>query len=299
MIRTLRGLRDQRGEISLTALLVGMLIFGIVLGAVLTTFEQFTNVNKTTEVRLEVQDKARQAVDRVAKDLRNIASPTTLAPQAIDKASATDIVVRTVNPKGPISGTNATNVMRVRYCLDTSTTPGKLWVQRQTWTTDAVPASPSTGTCPASGWTSQALLADSITNGSARPVFAFNNSDTTAITAMHVDLYVDTKIGDQAKETRISSGVNLRNQNRRPTAVFNCTKGSQGLILNASGTTDPENDPLTYTWYQGSDTSGTQLGSGIVFTWATTTGGAVTLQVKDTADLKSTATKTVNTSTCA
>jgi type II secretory pathway component PulJ len=266
--------RDERGDISLTQLLVAMLIFAIVLGAVLTTFEQFLTVNKRTTERTEAQDKARTAIDGLAKDLRNLASPTPQQPQAVDLATPYDIVVQSVNPNGPNGGANSANVRRVRYCLDTSTNPGKLWQQTQTWTTAATPAAPSTASCPAGGWATSTVVADKVVNGTSRPIFGFNSAVAPDISALHVDLYVDTDPNRQPKETRISTGVFLRNQNRRPTADFSCTSGSQGLILNGSPASDPEGQPLTYQWWS----DGTKVGTGLVNTY--NAGGSHSIQLK-------------------
>jgi type II secretory pathway component PulJ len=273
---------DERGDVSLTQLLVAMTIFVVVLGAVLTTFERFVAVNRQTTERTESQDRARVAIDRMAKDLRNLASPTPQQPQAVDLATPYDIVVQTVNPTGPNAGTNASNVRRVRYCLDSSTSPGKLWQQTQTWTSTAPPAAPSTSTCPATGWNSSTVVADKVVNGTSRPVFGFNSAVAPDISGLHVDLYVDTDPTHAPKETRIATGVFLRNQNRRPTADFSCTSGSQGLILNGSPAADPEGQPLSYQWWS----DGVKVGTGIVYTHNVAGSHSIQLKVFDPGGLQ-------------
>jgi hypothetical protein len=51
------------------------------------------------------------------------------------------------------------------------------------------------------------------------------------------------------RETVLSSGVFLRNQNRRPTPSVTTTGSAQGFVLNGSDSTDPEGEPLAYCRY--------------------------------------------------
>ncbi len=57
-------------------------------------------------------------------------------------------------------------------------------------------------------------------------------------------------------ESRISTGVYLRNQNQVPTASFSVASGGTGtrrFLLNGSGSTDPEGRTLFYTWFSGAN----------------------------------------------
>ncbi len=250
---------SQRGEISLTGLLTSCLLLIVVLGATLSMFEGFTASAGEATRRTESQDAARSAADRIARDLRNLASPTPEQPEAVDVATGSDLVFKTVDANGPNAGTNATNTQRVRFCLDGQR---RLQQQTQTWTTAAVPAMPSRASCPApSGWTRTAVLASSIVNGAA-PVFLFDSATLTAISQIHVELVVDTDVAKSPPPTSLSTGVFLRNQNRRPVASFVATKTSGGFVLNGSASLDPEGDTLRYSWYDGA----TLVGSGITFT---------------------------------
>jgi hypothetical protein len=52
------------------------------------------------------------------------------------------------------------------------------------------------------------------------------------------------------REARLDSAVALRNENGSPTAAFtNVVQNNGHVLLNASSSSDPENDPLTYQWY--------------------------------------------------
>ena len=82
--------------------------------------------------RSDNQDRTRQGIDRIVRELRNLASPTQEKPEAVDLAGAYDLVFQTIDALGPNSGLNAANVMRVRYCLSSATDNGLLHRQTQT-----------------------------------------------------------------------------------------------------------------------------------------------------------------------
>lgn len=270
----------QRGEVALPSLLVAAAVFVVVLGATLTTYENFTSVGAALTARTDAQDRARTAADGLARDLRNLASPTPDQPQAFDVAGPYDIVFKTVDGSNPNTGLNATNVERVRYCLDArDSTNEVLYAQTQTWTTSTPPGVAPTGTCPASGWTTTRMLADHLTNrinGRSRALFVLDSALLTDITSVHVELHVDQDALRGPPETTLSTGVFLRNQNRRPVAAFTATPTRQGIVLNGSASDDPEGQPLTYEWYDGS----TKIGTGTTFTYAVATGSTHSLRLK-------------------
>lgn len=273
----------ERGEVSLTALLVACTLLIAVLGATLNVFEGFiTRAGESTR-RTDSEDAARLAADRVARNLRNLASPTPAEPKAVDFAGATDLIFKTVDPAGPNAGTNATNTQRVRYCLDTQR---QLHQQTQTWTSSVPPAVPSNAACPGTGWTRSTIAAKNVTNlvNGTVPLFSYDATVLTDISAVHVELLVDTDIVRSPPATRLSTGVFLRNQNRRPTATFSASKTAGGLVLNGSASVDPEGDPLRYVWFDGA----TEVGTGITFTYTGLAAGSVhqiQLKVYDPADL--------------
>lgn len=268
----------ERGEVSLTSVLVACTLLIVALGATLSMFEGFIAKAGDATRRTDAQDAARTAGDRVARNLRNLASPTPDQPEAVDLASAADLIFKTVDPAGPNSGANATNTQRVRYCLDPA---GRLQQQIQTWTTATIPAVPSATGCPASGWTRTTIAAQNVVNGTV-PVFSYDSAVLTDISQVHVDLLVDTDTVRLPPATRLSTGVFLRNQNRRPTASFSAEKTAGGLVLNGSASADPEGDPLRYVWCKGPDcvrpnqvAGPDQIGTGITFTYTGLPPGSV------------------------
>lgn len=264
--------RGDRGEISLLGLLVATILSLGVLVSVLDTFDRAEAKVVATTSRNDSQDSARTAGDEIAAALRNLASPTPDQPQAIDRATAFDLVFQDVDPLGPNSGANTANVRRERWCLSGTT----LYGQRQTWTTAAVPAMPSVAACPGTGWGSTRVVAERLTNGASRPLFTYDSTVLTDIAQVHLNLFVRANARVDQQESLVSSGAFLRNQNRRPSAAFTAAATPQGIVLNASASADPEGQSLTYTWLDG----GTAVGTGVTLTYKVNTGTTHNLSVR-------------------
>jgi type II secretory pathway pseudopilin PulG len=278
-------LRDERG-MTLVELLVAMTMLIGALGASLVVLTTLRTTSSAAEQRAGDAQLARVQVDRLARQLRNLASPTYEQPQAVDKADPFDIVFQTVDPVGP-NGQNATNVQRVRYCLEGAT--GRLWSQSQRWTTAVAPAAPATGACPGgTGWSDTRTVAQGVVNrqgGQDRPLFLFDTTVTTEISRVRVDLHVEDGPGSGVVGTRVQTGVFLRNQNRRPVASFTYTlSAGRHVLLNGSPSTDPEGEPLKYVWYDGT----TKIGEGVTLDYAAPSSGTrtITLRVYDPALLE-------------
>jgi type II secretory pathway pseudopilin PulG len=288
MVRKLLG--DERGQMTIVELLVAMTIFISVLGATLFTFQTFDTLQRRDVSRAASQDSARTSVDRLARDLRNLASPTIDKPQAVDKATDYDLIFQTVDPIGPNAGANAANIKRVRWCLDTSDPAnGKLYIQEQTWVTLQTPAVPANATCPSSGWTSTAVLVSNVTNnfgGQARPLFAYDSTTLTAVREIHVDLYSDLDPAKAPNETHITTGVFLRNQNAAPIGAFSyALQGTSAIVLNGSQSYDPEGGALTYSWI---DNGVKQKSTNVTYSLPVTPGSnhSIQLQVFDPSGLE-------------
>jgi type II secretory pathway pseudopilin PulG len=272
-----RRLRDERGFTLAEVLVVAALLI-VVLGAAVTPFQLLQRTNRAAENQNDSQDNARNAVDSVAHQLRNVMGQT----QLVDRAGAYDIVFETVDPLfKPDESSNARNLMRVRYCLDASggpSVPGLLWEQELRWTTAATPTTMPSSSCPDSGFGGRRLVAGAITNrlnGQDRPLFRFSpgTSPLASITAVRIDLYSDLKPNEAPAETRLTSGVFLRNQNGAPTASATVTPTGtpRQVVLNGGASSDPENLPLTFRWCDLSTTStcddSTAIGAGQLFTY--------------------------------
>jgi type II secretory pathway component PulJ len=313
-----RRLSDERG-LTLIEVLLSSILSLLVMGASLAAFDGLQGNHKLTQQANEAQDTARQQTDRLARELRNLASPSQLTsdlsaqPQAVDVATPYDFVFRVVDDVRPAGSLNVSNVKRVRYCLNNSNpAKGVVWRQTQTWTTAATPAVPSTAACPGTGWNAGSDLQyiPNVVNrygGANRAIFSYNSADILRVTKVRTSLFIDLDPTKRPAEVRLSSGVFLRNQNRIPTADFTATvTADKRLILNGSGSEDPEGMPLKYQWYVDAPTPlpscsttpvpASCLGEGVVFEKTGLSGGGqhtITLVVKDPAELGGSATQTV------
>lgn len=251
-------IRDERG-FTLIELLVAMTLSLVVLGGVLTTWNQMYSVERRNDDRLDAVEQARNGLDKQARQLRNLARR--LTNPVIDTLGPYDLIFQTSDPSRTW----------VRYCLQDTGTASR--AQAKLWTatlSTGLTASPVTsdmrGPCPGAGWTTTSVVAQGVTNrrdGLDRPLFGFSCLSGTSCTAnaatydqvtgITAETFVDTTPGTGAAEARVSSGVFLRNQNQAPTASFvhSLGTGSRTISLNASASSDPENRTLTYYWFKG------------------------------------------------
>lgn len=280
--------RDESGFTLIELLLVCVLMI-VVLGATLTTFTSFQSNADTNARQNDAQDEARRGIDGLARELRNLASPTNEQPQAVKRAEATDLIVQSVATTQPAGSLNSRNTQYVRYCYDAASK--RVYRQLLGWTTSSDPPYPTGTACPASGWDTTGYAAGLIVNGT-RPLFVYNSATLTTITEISTTLYVDVDPNQRPVETTISTTVFLRNQNRVPIASFTAAPtADKKILLNGSNSEDPEERALRYFWYD--EAVGTDpddfVGEGIVYQYDPPALGNRTLFliVKDPADLQS------------
>jgi type II secretory pathway component PulJ len=278
----LSRVRSESG-VTLPELLVATSMLVIVLLATFAALDSFGVATRANFSQNQAQSVARTAIDRMARELRNTGNPG-LQTSPIERATQNDLVFQTVDPSGPGGGSNSTSVERVRYCLDSSS---KLWKQVQTWTTASAPSLSTASACPHTSYGNQFVVASYVVNeanSQTRPVFTYDSSTAANVTTVTIDLYTDTDLSKAPGEQRLNTTVFLRNKSQPPVASFTATPiGSQHVLLNASTSSDPDGDDLTYTWYDGS----TQVGSGVIFDYGAPTTGSHSLSVtvKDPAGL--------------
>lgn len=300
-------MRRHRAEqgFTLVELLMAMSLMVIMLTAALGTLEQFTVNSNANQVQNQAQDQARTTIDILARQLRNLSSPTPVQPQAVEKNDPYDLVFLSVNPVGPAIAPNGTNSRRIRYCLDASSPTNEvLWRQTQTWVSATPPPLPSTASCPdkLGGWNPDArVVATNIVNRSAgqnRPVWYYNSPTLATVSSIETDLYINAQPGKKPGETRLTTGIFLRNQNRPPTASLTAQATGNGhVLLNGSASADPENQALNYVWYDGP----TKVGAGVTLDYVPClpsqpcpgTSHTLQLRVFDPAGLEGDATQTV------
>lgn len=288
---------------ALTELLVSMVLLTVLLGATLTTFSVMERNAKEASDINDVQEQTRLVIDRLAVQLRNIASQNLATSNPIQRATPTDLVFLVVNKSGTPTAANPTNSQRLRYCLDNQ---GDLWKQSQALT-GSVTTPPSSTACPAptgdGTWGDKQQLSSIVVNG-ARPLFTYmlavpppqryqeyttvtGASSLEAIVGVRAEIFADDDVADEQPESTLTTRVFLRNQNRKPTAAFTATPiTGLALQLNGSESEDPEGSRLTFEWFDdakpGTDK---KIGEGAVFA-ATLTAGAhqIWLKVTDPSD---------------
>jgi prepilin-type N-terminal cleavage/methylation domain-containing protein len=310
-------LRDQRG-LSLIELMVTMVLLLIVMSATLDVLDGFVRRSNVNTKLNDAQDRARFTIDRLARQLRNLASPTNANANSIDLATDYDLVFQTVDPVK----------RRVRYCLNSANpSNATLWVQTQAFPLGSQdPGMPSTSSCPGptggGGWSTSQAEAQNLVNkidGKDRNVFYYtglgSDGDTSKITGIRADLYLDVNPGKPPAEANIQTGDFLRNQNQKPSIPdFGANHaGTRSYVFNGSDAVDPEGRTLEYYWYKGSgsmanlpscqdgstQTGGgfTCLGRGITvnhtFPATDSSPQSVTLKVVDAGGLSATLTKSV------
>jgi type II secretory pathway component PulJ len=289
----MKPLHDQRG-LALPELLVSISLLIVVIGATLAPFEGYWRTNKRNERQNEAQDRARQTVDRLARELRMGAG----APQLVEKNGGSDLVIQTVDGGSSPSGGNTSNRRRVRYCLDGART---LWRQTHTWTTATPSVLPATTACPgAPPWSAGVAAVEGVANG-AGAIFTYDSATTGDVGQVNMDLWIDIDPSRPPQATKLKTGVVLRNRNKQPVATFTATATGNGHVyLDASDAYDPEGGQLTYRWctISGCDDSN-KIGTGETFDYDTGTTGSMSfyLQVFDTGGVKTEAgPQTVNVS---
>jgi len=260
---------------TLVELLVAMALSLVVFGATLTILESYLRQSSAATKRLDAQDQARLAVDRIVRDLRNVSSPLT-TPKLLERATPYDVVFQTI---GTPSGANVSGIQRVRYCVPQDTSGGsagqeKLIAQVQTWTTSSPSTNPWTSdpsqtiACPdltftpASGQPVYSVIAHAVMNRyqqtTSYPAFSFNNgldansvtaTDLPQISTIQVSLRVNPTPTLSGATTQIQSSAYLRNKQHAPVAQFTYTAtGAGGVILNAGQSYSPDNEQLSYAW---------------------------------------------------
>src|SRR4051794_30650712 len=244
-VRLLGGaavIRREQG-FTLIELLMAVTLMVVIMGVAFAALQQFETTSSRNTRQNEAQDNARNAIDVIVKRLRNDAAPTPASPQAIERATSTDLIFQTVDPTPPTAGSaNAHNVMRVRYCLDDST-PGneRLYFQSQKWTTAATPPPASTAFCPdrSGAWQgTPRVMTEHVTNNyssTPRPLWKVDcpSGYSAAVCAAGTDqgmlalvkrvgftMFVDQDPTRDPAESRLTTAVYFRNQNAKPSAVM-------------------------------------------------------------------------------
>lgn len=295
----MRSLREESG-FSMPELLIASVVMVVVLSATLSVLDAASGNARRNEQLNEQQERARAAIDFLARDLRGIAASGPSEP-AIEplRNEPYDIVFRSVDPLGVSA--NEKRVHRVRYCLDQSTSStASLWRQVQTWSTPSAPPISATRACPASAYGSQRILAESVVNrrdGLDRPVFTYDSADSANVSSVGARLFVDLEVDKRPPEVALASSVFLRNQNlgtrnRAPTAQFTASPQPGGAMLDGGASSDPDGQTLRFQWFV--DGSAVEGATGPIYQYSGPPGArSFSLRVTDPGNLTGTAERTV------
>jgi prepilin-type N-terminal cleavage/methylation domain-containing protein len=285
---------------TLVEVLVTMVVTTIVFGATVAALANFQHADRADTLRNEVQDRARNTLDRLARDLRNVTRASATSEGALAQASAYSIAFNTVDTTRAAKGENKTNEMRVRYCLNDSNPENEVvYRQEQRWESKEPPPVPTATACPdtnSADWETTSKAATNVTNdigGQNRELFKYASTETPQIVTVETNLYLDLAPGKKPGETQLTTAVSLRNANRPPIVSFTITQKGGHVLLNASESRDPEGLALTYKWFQNSSTlpSTAELYETGVLTKGSTY--AFKLEVTNPGGLKSSTSQTV------
>ena len=260
-----RALRRE-GGFTIVELMLVCVISLIIFGITLTAWASFYRSNQSVEKQNDNAEQARVALDRAARQLRNLANPTVNATTTIFRATDYDFIFQTSDPAKTW----------VRYCVDAPGTAGAtLWESEH----DEATMPPVTSACPGTGWNQgNTSVVTGVTNqlgGIDRDVFTYECSVSAPATCpasaaefskirnVAMNLWVDAEVGDRVTELNVSTGVFLRNQNEGPTAVVSEPHKLQALrwFLNGSGSSDPEGRTLEYFWFEGAPPTASEIAS--------------------------------------
>jgi prepilin-type N-terminal cleavage/methylation domain-containing protein len=242
---------------TLIELLVTMVITTIVFGATLSVLDVFQRDNVVDQKRSEVQDNARNAIDRIARQLRNVAAPSAGSPGALLTTKNYSMIFDTIDSStGYEWKENLSHTMMVRYCLNNSNPENELlWMQVRRWQTKTGPETPVASGCPDVGgfWESNSQIVQHVTNrigGEVRPMFKYSAATAPQTASVEVDMFLNlTPKQAHPGETQLTTGIGLRNANRPPIVAFTVTRISPKFVrLDASASYDPDGLALTYEW---------------------------------------------------
>lgn len=315
------NLRSEEGW-TFSEVLIASVITFIVLGSATMIVGNVASLNGTTNRQTQAQEKARTAIDSLATQLRNAAGPpggTPIYSPASGSTSGTTSLIFYLPGGTPNVTTNPRGLQWIRYCLDaTNVSSETLWTQTAPYlNTQSGP--PSTTTCPSASWSTQQSVATNVVDqectdpSTGLPTAPFTPSNAGgAIHDIQVRLLVRVSAGHCTRQpgdrgdqypTAITSSIDFRNVKSGPTAALNCSVQNKHAVCDASASTEPDGEALSYKWkytccspsFSGGDTTWETGQASYLFDKGPLTSGiyAVYVQVTDASGLSSTASMNV------
>jgi prepilin-type N-terminal cleavage/methylation domain-containing protein len=275
----MNALRQEEG-FTLTELVVAIALLLVAMSGSFAVLDQFTALSRRTDRAADLQDSARAVSRQLSRELRNLAASPD-KPGVVERAGPYDLIFRTVDKPRTDGAENALNLHRVRYCLDDNgRDAGRLVQQTQRWSSAISDRVPGAVGCPGGGWDETRFVASRITNRAGtqeRPLWTYGQTASGLISSVKLNLFMNEQPKVRAREVALQTGVFLRNQNLAPAATFSATVvGLRHILLNGSGSSDPEGDPLDYYWY----VEGVRVGRGLVFDYRAPANGRYSVQLE-------------------
>lgn len=202
----MRIVRDQRG-FTATELLFAATIFIVLLGAALGPLDGMWKGARDSELQNESQELARKTVDQLTTELRSASTEPGGQADLIERATANELILRTVDGRTAPAGTNTYNVKRVRFCMSGTT----LVRQQQTWSSATAPVLSAT-TCPDVAWAGTTEFVHDVVNGGT-PIFTYDTATLASIRTIGLYLSIDpTGPAKRPRPTELRTTVTLRNR---------------------------------------------------------------------------------------
>src|SRR2546423_300575 len=148
-------------------MMIAMVVASFVLGTAPIILGNAASLNGTTNRQTQAQEKARQAIDSLATQLRNAVGPPGTTPiysPASGSTSGTSSLIFYIPGGTPSLTTNPRGLQWIRYCLDAANVSSEtLWTQTAPYA-NTQGGQPSSSTCPCANWATQQSVATNVVN---------------------------------------------------------------------------------------------------------------------------------------
>lgn len=301
---------------TLPELCVALVVSSVILGSATMIIGNVASLNGTTNRQTQAEETARQAIDSLSTQLRNAIGPPGKTPiyfPASGSSGGSSELVYYIPGGTPNVATNPRGLQWIRYCLDATTLSNEtLWQQTAPYdNTQAGP--PSRTTCPSATWSTQSKVATNVVDQECGTTLFTQNTDSGGVIHdIQVRLLVRVAAGNCTRQqgqrgdqfpTSITSSLDFRNAKSGPVAAINCSVQNKHAVCDASASSDPDGEALSFQWkylccspsFSGGDTGWESGQTSYLFDKGPLTSGIYQLwvQVTDSSGLSNSASRNV------